>query len=332
MIKLTDIDDRTGWKYLDENPDFVNQLLATLNQVDGFSSNELEFYADGLVWTYDYRFSSNYEIDKKAFIMRNDQIQIRSTNRDDLLNLNYYQRLNDLANNYHSVEEWKWFYYAQDQVLQLESYWWSYSYLNIKLTKPIDQYDQKQINAMGKFMTNVRDLINKDGELDWEQFDDQWKETFSEVRNVGLVFDLNDFANPKILLRWWDENDDNRYENDLLKQVLKDNSSLLTYLKQFEQDAYNHINQVDPSKLVNQKQEEIKINDDFQPLTSNFDLYIGANGKTMIAALNNLVKNIKAIVQYDDSIKQWFLSDLKIIHQEEQALYTISGLLNIIIN
>ena len=329
MIKLTDIDDRTGWKYLDENPDFVNQLLATLNQVDGFSSNELEFYADGLVWTYDYRFSPHREIEKETFIIGNDQMWIWSTNRDDLLNVHYYQQLSDLVNNY-PVEKYRWIYFAQDQVLQLEQI---YRYgFNIKLTKPIDQYDQKQINAMGKFMTNVRDLINKDGELDWEQFDDQWKETFSEVRNVGLVFDLNDFANPKILLRWWDENDDNRYENDLLKQVLKDNSSLLTYLKQFEQDAYNHINQVDPSKLVNQKQEEIKINDDFQPLTSNFDLYIGANGKTMIAALNNLVKNIKAIVQYDDSIKQWFLSDLKIIHQEEQALYTISGLLNIIIN
>ena len=39
-IKLADIDDLTR-KYLDQNPDFANQLLATLNQVDGFSPNDL---------------------------------------------------------------------------------------------------------------------------------------------------------------------------------------------------------------------------------------------------------------------------------------------------
>ena len=67
-----------------------------------------------------------------------------------------------------------------------------------------------------------------------------------------------------------------------------------------------------------------------QPLSENFDLYIGAKDKTVIGALNNLVKNIKVVIQHDDSIKQWFLSDLKIIYQKEQALYTISGKLNII--
>ena len=229
-IKLTDIDDQTGWAYLDENPEFANQLVATLNQLDGFSSNELEFDADSCYWTYDCWFSSNYEIDKKAFIMRNDQIQIRSTNRDDLLNLNYYQRLNDLANNYHSVEEWKWFYYAQDQVLQLESYWWSYSYLNIKLTKSIDQYNQNQLNAMGKLMTNIYNLVIKDDKLDRDQFDEQWKQEFANAISIGIVFDLNDFANSKILLRWWDENNGNRYENNDLKQVLKSDSELLTFL------------------------------------------------------------------------------------------------------
>ena len=67
-------------------------------------------------------------------------------------------------------------------------------------------------------------------------------------------------------------------------------------------------------------------------MTSNFDFYIGAKDKTMIGALNSLVKNIKVVIQHDHLIKQWFLSDLKIIYQEEQTLYTISGLLNIIIN
>ena len=329
MIKLSDIKDERV--YFDQNPDFANQLVATLNQVDGFSSNDLWFVANGICWTYDYWFSPHKAINKDTFIIKNNQIRIRSTNRDDLLNVHYYQHLNELANNY-PIKKWWWSYFPQYQVLQLDNNHWIISCLNIKLTKPIDQYDQKQINAMGKFMTNARDLIIKDFKLDWEQFDERWKQGFDRVQDIGIVFDLNDFNNPKILLRWWDENDDDHYENDLLKQVLKNNSSLLTYLKQFEQDVYNHINQVDPSKLVNQKQEEIKINDDFQPLTSNFDFYIGAKGKTMIAALNNLVKNIKAIIRHDCSIKGWFLSDLKIIHQEEQAVYTVSGALNININ
>ena len=45
MIKLADIDDLTR-KYLDQNPDFANQLVATLNQIDGFNANELWFAAD----------------------------------------------------------------------------------------------------------------------------------------------------------------------------------------------------------------------------------------------------------------------------------------------
>ena len=232
-IKLADIDDRTGWPYLKQNPEFANQLVTTLNQVDGFNSNELRFYANSSYWTYDRWFSSNYEIDKEAFAIVNDQICIRSLNRDDLLNPHYYQRLNDLANNYHSVEEWKWSYYAQDQVLQLkETYWWSDQHLNVKLTKPIDQYHQNQLNAMGKLITNVYDLIIKDDELDWKQFADQWKQEFDldEVRSVGIVFDLNDFANPKLLIRWEDKNDDNQYLNNDLKQVLKSDSELLKFL------------------------------------------------------------------------------------------------------
>ena len=67
-------------------------------------------------------------------------------------------------------------------------------------------------------------------ELDWEQFDEQWKQRFDKVVDVGIVFDLNNLANPKILVRWWDEDGDDWYENDLLKQVLKDNSPLLKFL------------------------------------------------------------------------------------------------------
>ena len=234
-IKLTDIDDQTeiDWPYLKQNPEYSKQLVATLNQLDGFSSNELEFAADSDYWTYDYSFSPNYEIDKEAFAIVNDQICIRSLNRDDLLNLNYYQCLNDLANNY-PIEKWWWSYYAQDQVLQLETYWWSHKpYLNIKLTKPIDQYSQNQLNAIGALLTNVHDLIKtKDYELDWDQFVDQWKQEFDldEVRAVGIVFDLNDFANPKLLIRWRNEKYQNRYENNDLKQVLKADSELLTFL------------------------------------------------------------------------------------------------------
>ena len=227
-IKLADIDDRTGWKYLDENPDFADQLVATLNQVNGFSPNQLAFDADSCYWTYDYWFSSNYEIDKEGFRILNDQIHIISTNRDDLLNLNYYQHLNDLANKY-PIEKWWWSYFAQDQVLQLDHRYKNVPYLNIKLTKPIDQYDQKQINVMGKFMTNVYNLIIKDKELDWEQLDEQWKQGFDRVRSVGIIFDLNDFSNPKILMRWWDEDGDDHYENDLLKNVLKVDAPLLKF-------------------------------------------------------------------------------------------------------
>ena len=230
-IKLADINDQTSWAYLDENPEYANKLVATLNQVNGFSPNPLAFYADSLYWTYDYLFSPNYEIKKSAFRIWNDQIYIRSTNRDDLLNPHYYQHLNDLANRY-PIEDW-WSYFPQDQVLQLESYWWSHKpHLNIKLTKPIDQYNQNQLNAMGKLLTNVHDLIIKDDELDWKQFDDQWKQEFDldGVWGVGIVFDLNDFTNPKLLLRWWDENSNNQYENADLKQVLKADAPLLKFL------------------------------------------------------------------------------------------------------
>ena len=230
-VKLTDINDQTIWSYLKQNPEYSKQLVATLNQVNGFSSNELRFDADSSYWTYDYWFSPNYEIYKETFRMSNGRIYIRSTNRDDLLNPHYYQQLNDLANNY-PIEKWWWSYFAQDQVLQVKTGWWSDPYLNIKLTKPIDQYVQKQLNAMGKLITNVYDLIIKDDELDWKQFADQWKQEFDldEVWGVGIVFDLNDFTNPKLLLRWWDENSNNQYENADLKQVLKADSELLKFL------------------------------------------------------------------------------------------------------
>ena len=227
-IKLAAIDDLTKRPYLDQNPDFADQLVATLNQVDGFSSNELEFYADAWYWTYDYWFSPNFEINKNTFVIANDQIAILSTNRDDLLNVHYYQKLSDLAHR-HPLKPWCWSYFPQDQVLQLESNYLISPEINIKLTKPIDQYDQKQINAMGKFMTNAYDLIVKDDGLDWEQFDGLWKQRFDDVRSIAIVFDLNDFANPKILMRWWNKGT-NQYENDLLKQVLKDNSPLLKFL------------------------------------------------------------------------------------------------------
>ena len=92
---------------------------------------------------------------------------------------------------------------------------------------------------MGKLMTNVHDLIIKDDELDWDQFDDQWKQEFDldEVRSVGIVFDLNDFANPKILIRWWDENTDDHYENNDLKQVLKADSELFKFLNNNDFEA-----------------------------------------------------------------------------------------------
>ena len=228
-IKLTDLNDWSNRPYLKQNPEYSNQLVATLNQVDGFSPNELRFDANSNYWTYDYWLSSNYEIEKSAFAIANDQIRICSTNCDDLLNLNYYQHLNDLANK-HPIEKQRWTYFPQDQVLQ-DNYW-SDAYLNIKLTKPIDQYVQKQLDIIGQLMTNVHDLIIKDKKLDWDQFADQWKQEFDldNVWNVGIVFDLNDFANSKILLRWWDENNGNRYENNDLKQVLKSDSELLTFL------------------------------------------------------------------------------------------------------
>ena len=192
---------------------------------------------------------------------------------------------------------------------------------------------------MGKLIINVSDLVIKDKKLDWNQFDEQWKQEFDlyEVRSVGIVFDLNDFTNPNLLIRWRDEDFDNHYENNDLKQVLKAEAPLLNYLNQFKNYDQLMINQVDRNQQVNAMDEQIEtssINNDLQQLNQSLDanLYIGAKGKTMIAALNNLVKNIKAIIQYDDSIKGWFLSDLKIIHQEEQAIYTISGKLNIVIN
>ena len=234
-IKLTDIKDRTNWAYLDQNPEYANQLVATLNQVDGFSPNWLKFYTDSDYWTYDYWTSPHYEIKKDTFVIGSDQMRIRSTNRDDLLNLKYYQQLSDLANNCQIKKGW-WTYFPQHQVIK-------YNIINIKLTKPIDQYNQKQINAMGKLMTDVHHLIFKDDEFDWDQFDEQWKQRFGQnwirwIRSVGIVFDINDFTNPKILVRWRDENDDNRYENDLLKNVLKADAPLLKLLN--ESDFKTH--------------------------------------------------------------------------------------------
>ena len=225
-MKLTNIKDRTDYPYLDQNPDFANQLVATLNQIDGFNANELWFAADSSYWTYDCSISPNYEINKDSFVINKDQMQIRSTNRDDLLNVHYYQHLNDLANNYQIKKGW-WIYFPQDQVLQIDHCYKKVPYLNIKLTKPIDQYNQNQINAIGKFMIDVYRLIIKDDRLDWEQ----WKQGFGQnnVNDVGIVFDLNDFANSKILVRWRDENDDNHYENDLLKNVLKADAPLLKF-------------------------------------------------------------------------------------------------------
>ena len=42
-IKLTDINDETEREYLKQNPEYSKQLVATLNQVDAFSPNELVF-------------------------------------------------------------------------------------------------------------------------------------------------------------------------------------------------------------------------------------------------------------------------------------------------
>ena len=231
MIKLDNIEDMTNRKYLKQNPDFANQLVASLNEIDRFRSNDLWFRADSYYWTYDYGFSPNYEIDKDTFVIGNDQMQIRSTNRDDLLNVHYYQHLNDLASN-HPIEKYRWIYFAQDQVLQLNRYY--QHCLNIKLTKSIEQYSQNQLNAIGKLMTDVYHLVIKDDDLDWKQFDKQWKQRFGQdnVEGVGIIFDLNDFANPKILMRLRDQNNDNRYENDLLKQVLKAKAPLLKFLNE----------------------------------------------------------------------------------------------------
>ena len=291
MIKLTDIEDYSDTYYLDENPDFANQLLATLNQIDGFSSNDLWFRADSCYWTYDYYFSPNYEIEKDAFVIGNNQVSIRSTNRDDLLNVHYYQHLNDLAND-HSIKKYRWAYFPQDQVLQLEAKDWHCPSLNIKLTKPIDQYDQKQLNIIGEFMSDVCNLITIDRNLDWKQFDEQWKQRFGQdnIWGIGIVFDLNDLNNPKILMRWWDENNDNHYENDLLKNVLKAEEPLLDYLKQFEQEYHQlNINQVNQSEQVNANKTQVEINpinDNLQqlnqPLSENFDLYVGAKDKTCL--------------------------------------------------
>ena len=239
-IKLADIVDETDWAYLNQNPDFAKQLVATLNQIDGFSADDLWFRADSWRWSYDCSISPNYEINQNSFVISNDQISIRSTNRDDLLNLKYYQELNDLANK-DPIKRSRWIYFAQDQVLQLDHLYKYVSYFNIKLTKPIDQYDQNQLNTIGKFMTNLYDLIIKDDRLDWKQADEQWKQGFDQdyVEGVGIVFDLNDFVNPKILVRWEDENYNNHYENDLLKQVLKADAPLLKFLN--ESDLATHI-------------------------------------------------------------------------------------------
>ena len=227
-IKLTDIKDWTKQAYLKQNPDFANQLVATLNQIDSFSPNWLKFYADSDYWTYDYSTSANYEINKASFVIGNDQISIRSTNRDDLLNVSYYQELNDLANK-DPFKEHRWTYFVQDRVLCFV-YW--DLYLNIKLTKPIEQYDQKQLSAIGTLMTDVYDLIVKDDDLDWDQFNEQWKQGFDQdgVKDLGVVFDLNDFTNPKILMRWENKNYNNHYENDYLKNVLKADAPLLKFL------------------------------------------------------------------------------------------------------
>ena len=46
-IKLRDLNDQDN-PYLDKNPEFTNQLVTTLNQVDGLNPNQLAFAADSL--------------------------------------------------------------------------------------------------------------------------------------------------------------------------------------------------------------------------------------------------------------------------------------------
>ena len=69
-------------------------------------------------------------------------------------------------------------------MIQIEKSDWFDLCLNIRLNKPINQYRQNQLNAMGKLITDVYRLVIKDYNLDWEQFDKQWKEGFSKVELI----------------------------------------------------------------------------------------------------------------------------------------------------
>ena len=254
MIKIDNITNRSGKQYLSRNPDFRKQLLITLNQVNGLNP-DIKFSQDWYGGRWDYFFDqSSYEKANDAFVLWNDKIDLISPNRDDLLNVNYYQKLMDLVKNYH-LQYTLWRYYPNDLVVQ--KYFDSYhddKYINVKLEKSINKYSTKEIKAIACFVKDIQELV-LDGrffELILAQFKEDWCNEFEDfeaenikTNNIAFTFDLKDFENPLMQIR----HNINEFSCYKLKDILKADSQLMHYLQK-----NNLVNKLKMLKDVNIKQ------------------------------------------------------------------------------
>ena len=241
--------------YLSQNPDFTNQLLMILNQVDGLSDKDLWFRTDDpSEWDWAFNKNSYDKTNHNGFNFWNDKIDLISPNREDLLKVGTYQKLTQIAKKYKLGkkldEATRWCYYANDLVIQVYQEWWLIrKYISVKLDRPIDDYRDEQIEKIGRFIYDISQLIVKDKELvdlDQTQFKDDYlkKVDKNDLKAIGITFSLNDFENPIIQTRFTDTD----FTNEKLKDVLKPESQLSQYLK-----ANNLVNQLKGFEPINIK-------------------------------------------------------------------------------
>lgn len=225
MINLENIL-TSGNRYLEDNPNFTNQLLITLNQL----SFDL----------YSIYFTTDYEKRYTLSIFWNKKFSIRSLNSEDLLQNDYYEKLILLENN--RLRYWQTRYYPND--LLVEKCTLDYTYDNyklisicIKLDQPINMYHDEQVKVIGSFIDDIIKLICKNwfSTINPNLFINNCLNQYynnSHEAIIIITFNFKDFANPLIQ---GDSKDDtmknDEFIRDKLKNVLKSKSKLFKYLE-----------------------------------------------------------------------------------------------------
>ena len=237
MIKRKDIYYGNS-KYLILNPDFSEQLLITLNQVEDLNRN-LEFKINGEIITYNQKFSNTEPQSGTTFKIINNNLAIFSSDYNDLLNVNYYQKLMDLVRNNLTNFEHKWKYYVNDLVIQksfnLDRF--ENLYLNLKLEQAIDKYSATEVQKINHFIDDLHQLLIKTdreaGKINWNIFKSDWFKKFgndNKIKNMAITFTLKDFENPIVQVETYNHN----CFNTTLKNSLKPDSDLIEYLKMYK--------------------------------------------------------------------------------------------------